>query len=205
MASEVGIANAALQLIKSSKQITSITQGTKEANAVEVIYEELRDACLEMHVWNFATKRVKLAQLTDTPTFGWDYSYQLPADNLRIISVHPSTSVHSSVPYRIEGQTLSADAENIYLKYIARITDPNQMTATFRLALSKLLASRLAVTLAQSTSLSKEMYEQFVGEDMPTAKGADSVQEYVQMLPESHWVGVRDGYHEYPEPGEVSS
>ncbi len=205
MASEVGIANAALQLIKSSKQITSITQGTKEANAVEVVYDELRDALLEMHVWNFATKRVKLARLTSTPAFGWDYSYQLPADNVRVISVHPSTNIHATMPYQIEGATLSADAEDVYLRYVARIEDPNSMPATFRLALSKLLASRLAVTLAQSTSLSKEMYEQFIGEDMPSAKSADSVQEYVQMLPESGWVGVRDGFYEYPDPGEVSS
>ena len=69
MASEVGICNASLQLVKHSKTITSLSQGTKEANACEVIYEELRDALIEMHAWNFAVKRVKLAQLVATPTF----------------------------------------------------------------------------------------------------------------------------------------
>lgn len=80
MASIVGVCNAALQLIKNSKQITSLEQGTKEANACEIIFDEMRDATLEVHNWNFATKRVKLAQLTDTPEFEWDYAYQLPSD-----------------------------------------------------------------------------------------------------------------------------
>ena len=55
MASEVGICNAALQLIKNSKQITSLEQGTKEANACEIIYDEMRDAGREDLNWNFAT------------------------------------------------------------------------------------------------------------------------------------------------------
>ena len=65
MASEVQICNIALQLIKHSKQITSLTSGTKEANACEIVYGEMRDLCLDMHHWNFATRRVKLAQLAE--------------------------------------------------------------------------------------------------------------------------------------------
>ena len=204
MASEVGICNAALQLIKNSKQITSLEQGTKEANACEIIFDEMRDAMLEVHNWNFATKRVKLAQLTDTPAFEWDYSYQLPSDFLRAVSVHNNSSGRDRIPYKIENGVVNSDASDLFLRYIARVEDPNLMPATFRLGLSKIIASRLAVTLSGSASLSKEMYEQYVGEDLPTAKSADSIQDMADQLPESDWVNLRSGQRHYYEPGEIS-
>jgi hypothetical protein len=204
MASEVGICNAALQLIKNSKQITSLEQGTKEANACEVVFSEMRDACLEVHNWNFATKRQKLPQLTDTPAFEWDFSYQLPSDFIRVSSVHNNSSGRDRIPYKIENGVINSDASDIYLRYVARVEDPNLMPATFRLALSKILASRLAVTLSGSASLSKEMYEQYTGEDLPTAKSADSIQDMADQLPESDWVNVRSGQTHYYEPGEIA-
>jgi|TARA_R110000824_G_scaffold54700_4_gene151079 hypothetical protein len=206
MASEVGICNAALQLVKNSKQITSLAQGTKEANACEIIYDELRQAVLEMHGWNFAVKRAKLGQLaTTTAAFGWDYSYQLPSDFLRALGVHQDSGGRDRIAYKVEGSTISSDASDLYLRYIRDETDPNMMPATFRLCLSKLLASRLAVTLSQSTSLSKEMYIQFVDEDMPTAKAADSIQDFPDQLPESEWVSVRYGDFRNYEPGDSVS
>jgi hypothetical protein len=193
MATEAGICNAALQLVKHSKTITSLQQPTKEANACEVVFEELRDTMLEMHVWNFAIRRVQLAALIAAPAFEWDYSYQLPADHLRVVSVNASTAGLGHAAYRIEGSTLSADAEEIYLKYVARITDPNLMTPTFRAALTKLLASRLAVALTQSPALSKELYAQFIDQDLPSAKSADALADQADQLPESDWVAVRYG------------
>ena len=203
MASEVGICNAALQLIKNSKQITSLEQGTKEANACEIIFDEMRDAALEVHNWNFATKRVKLGQLTDTPAFEWDYGYELPADFLRVVSVHNNSTGRDRIAYKIENGQINSDASDLYLRYVARVEDPNLMPATFRLALSKVLASRLAVTLSGSASLSKEMYEQYIAEDLPTAKSADSIQDMADQLPESDWITARHGLRHYYEPGEA--
>ena len=204
MASIVGVCNAALQLIKNSKQITSLEQGTKEANACEIIFDEMRDATLEVHNWNFATKRVKLAQLTDTPEFEWDYAYQLPSDFLRVVSVHNNSTGRDRIPYKIENGEILSDAEDLFLRYVARVEDPNLMPATFRLARSKILASRLAVTLTGSASLSKEMYEQYVSEYLPTAKSADSIQDMADQLPESDWISIRSGQRHYYEPGEIA-
>ena len=60
MASETSIANVALRLIGGTR-ITSLAQGTPNANAVADIYTEIRDNILEFP-WNFATKRVQLGQ-----------------------------------------------------------------------------------------------------------------------------------------------
>jgi len=205
MADVTGICNAALQLIKNSKQITGIEQGTKEANACEVIYADLRDALLEMHNWNFATKRVKMGQLSATPAFEWDYEYELPSDFIRVVSVHNNATGRDIIPYKIENGKILSDASDLYLRYIARVEDPNLMPATFRLALSKLLSSRLAVGLAQSASLGEKMYEQFTKEDLPTAKSADSIQDFADQLPESDWITARYGTRQDYEPGDPPS
>jgi len=201
-ASEVSICNAALQLIKNTKSITALTQGTKEANACEVVFDELRDTQLECHNWNFATKRVQLARLADAPAFEWDYQYQLPADYLRVVRLSQNSDGRDHVVYRIENGKVLTDASEIYLRYVARVEDPNLMPATIRTALSKFLASRLAVALAQSAALSKEMYTQYNSEDLPTAKSADSIQDYPENLPESAWITARHGGYAYYEPGD---
>lgn len=192
MASETSICNAALQLIKNSRQIADRTEGTKEANACDVIFDELRDAMLEMHTWSFAKKRVQLARISDAPSFGWDYAYELPSDCLRVLGVYDNSDARGKVAYSLEDGTLMTDATSIFLTYVRRLADPNQMSATFRIALSKLLASRLAVTLTASPSLSAEMYKQFLDQDLPTAKSADSMQAFPKTLPESDWVTCRN-------------
>ena len=202
MASEVSICNIALQLIKHSKSITSLTSGTKEANACEAVYDEMRDLLSEMHHWNWCTKRQKLGQLSTTPAFEWDYEYELPADFLRAVSVHEHNDGTDAVPYKLEDGKIMTDADDVYLRYIARVVDPNQMPPTFRRALSKLIASQLATALAQSVSLSKELFDQFHDQDLPMAKSADSIQNYADQLPESDFIMVRHGGRQSYEPGD---
>jgi hypothetical protein len=203
MADVVLICNRALQLIKNTKRIAALTEGTKEANACEVIYDEMRDTLLEMHQWNFATKRVQLARLTDPPAFEWDYAYSLPSDCLRVVSVHPSSDGRGTVYYKLENGNILTDEKEVYLRYIARVEDPNLMPPTFRNALVKLMASSLAVGLAQSTSLSQTMYDQFIDQDLPTAKSADALQDRPDQMPESDWILARFGdTNYYVDPAE---
>ena len=86
------------------------------------------------------------------------------------------------------------------LNELVQAEPPRQSTA-----LSKLLASRLAVALAQSMSLSEKLYEQFLDKDLPTAKSVDSLQDYADDLPESSWVTARSGNSRDYEPGEISN
>jgi hypothetical protein len=86
MPSKVDIANRALRLI-GGERITSFTQGTPNANKVTDLYDELVDDLLR-YPWNFATKRVKLAQSSTAPTFEFDHAYTLPSDWIYTVSVH---------------------------------------------------------------------------------------------------------------------
>jgi|MDTB01.1.fsa_nt_gb hypothetical protein len=207
MASEVSICNIALQLIKHSKQITSLTSGTKEANAAELVYDEMRDLLLDMHHWNFATRRVQLGQLSadSAPAFEWDHAYQLPADFIRVMSVHEHDTGDDMVAYKIEGDQILADADEIYLRYVGRVEDPNKMPPTFRRALSKLVAAQLATALSSSVSLSKELFAQFHDQDLPFAKSTDAIQNFADQLPESSFISARFGGGRSYEPGDPPS
>jgi hypothetical protein len=96
MASEVGICNSALIKIGASR-ITSLTEGSKNANLCAEQYAKLRDAELRAHLWNFATSRQKLAQISGAPVSGFEFHYQLPSDWVRTVAVYPmrATSIWS--------------------------------------------------------------------------------------------------------------
>lgn len=193
MATEAGIINVAMFQIHYDKRIASRTEGTKAANAADEIYDETRDELLEMHKWNFAAWRAQCAEDSTTPATEWDHQYVLPSDFVRLTQVADNTDMLGRVEYQLEGGKILTDATKCYIKYVRRVTDPNLMTPTFRAAFSKLLASRLAVVLSNSSALSEAKYKEFLDQDLPTAKSVDALQDQPERLPESDWVTARTG------------
>ena len=191
MASEVDICNSALTKIGATL-ITSLTQSHKNATACNARYEDLRDDLLRTHTWNFATERVKLAQLSTEPTFGYDYEYQLPSDWIRVVSVHDVDYDRAVVKYKIEGTKLLTNASTIYLRYIKVVTDANEMTADFREALAWRLAAELAFPIANSGTMHDRMMVGFKSA-LRRARSADAIEDYPENMPESSWTSVRHG------------
>ena len=56
MASQVQIAKLALQHVGDRFDISSLTEVTPEAEQVNLIFNDTRDALLRQHPWNFAKK-----------------------------------------------------------------------------------------------------------------------------------------------------
>ena len=195
MASEVGICNSALSKIGVTQAITSLTEGTKNANACNEQYEKLRDDALRGHVWNFAVQRVKLAQSSTVPAFGYDHQYPLPADWLRTVSVHDNNAGTGALDYRLEteggdGRVIVTSADEVYLRYVSRVTDPNRMTADFREALALKLAAELAIPIAQSGTLHDRMEASFERK-MRRARGTDAIEDSPEEFPAASWVADR--------------
>jgi hypothetical protein len=190
MASVVGICNSALVKMGASR-IIQMTEGSKNANLCNEQYEKVRDDILRSHIWNFAVKRTKLAQLTETPTFGFNYEYQLPADFLRVVSVHPNDSGSGLVAYKIEGRKLLTNSTEIYLRYIYQVTDPNDMDALFRETLAYALASDLAIPITQSTT-TREQMKDGLKRQLSKAKSIDAIEDYPETEPEPAWVSERN-------------
>ncbi len=202
MATVPGICNVALQMVKVNARISALDEGTKLANACDEIYAECRDYVLRQHVWNFAIERAKLAQISTTPTFEWDHAYRFPADFIRLVSVHEDSDGRDRPQFKIEGGKVMSDADALYMKYVARITDPNRMTPDFRQCLSRRMAIFLATSVTNSATLSQRMEQIFWDEDLPRAKSADSISDGEDYLPESMWVAARLGNDRDYEPGE---
>lgn len=195
MASEAGICNSALSKLGNNR-IVSLTEGTAAANLCIEQYGKLRDHLLRSHDWNFAASRVRLAQLSSTPEFGYRFQHALPTDWMRTISVHPADGRHQRITdyatesTEAEGRVLRTDSPDVYLRYVRKVSDPNVMDPTFREALAWRLAMELAIPLAKSSSLRDRMAAGF--EDaLATAKSLDGQDDPSQTLPDGSWLAAR--------------
>lgn len=162
MASVVGICNLALSHLGKRAEVTSISpsDGSPEANLCNTFYYIARDFLLEKYEWDFATKRVALADL-GTPPDDWEYRYALPSDLLREWAVYADGEDRrlneGGHPFKIEqdasGTVLYADVTDAILHYTVRVKDTTKYSETFVVALSWLLASFLAGPLVQDLKL----------------------------------------------------
>ena len=195
MPGETDIVNVSLRLVGASP-ITSLSDGTPSANTADDIYTELRDDLLRSHPWNFATKRVKLAQSSTTPTFEFDYAYPLPNDWLRTVSVHDNDAGYGTLLYRMEyvgtQRVIVASTNQMWMRYIFQVTDPNIMSADFRRGLSLSLARDLAVPLASSNSLQAQLETQ-AAKKLASARSSDAMGSFPELRPRGSWANQRGG------------
>ena len=196
MSSDTDITNVAMRLLKATR-ITNLTDGSNNANAANDVYTEVRDDLLRSHNWNFATKRQKLAKSSTAPTFGFDNAYPLPADWVRTVSVHDNDVGAGTFLYReeeVDDQgVIVTSADEIWIRYIYRVTDPNRMAADFRTAFSYALA--LAIPGVSNLSAARE--ERLEGRAktrLRTAKHSDAVGSSPERRPAGSWITVRGGY-----------
>lgn len=199
--SETDLVTAAVRLVAGNR-IASLTDGTKNANVANDLYSIVRDDLLRSHPWNFATKRVKLARSSTTPAFEFDYAYVLPADWMRTVSVHDNDGGTGTVFHREEetnGQgTILASVEDLYLRYVARIEDPNRMAADFRKALITSLARDIALPIANSNTL-RDFFERKADRDILRAKASDGSGSFPERRPAGSWVSSRGGWRTHTD------
>ena len=144
--SEVSICNLALSRL-GEESITALSDNTPQAIECNRLYAITRDMELRGHNWNFAIRRADLAADTTSPSWGYDNRYRLPADFLKLVEVE------STDQWRVEagnaGESgsffvLTDLSDPIYIRYVARVTDP----AVFDPLFINMLAARLAMDLA---------------------------------------------------------
>ena len=156
MASEVDICNSALNAVGASN-IIALTEDSRSGRLCNQRYTFVRDSVFRSHPWNCLIKRIELAQDADAPAWEYAYSYQLPADPycLRVLEVEGEDL---AIQYAIEGRKILTDEGTVKIRYIARVTDPNEYDATLVETLSAALAAELAYPIANSNGLAQSMY-----------------------------------------------
>lgn len=149
--SDVAICNNAMQKLGAAR-ITSLAEDSVEARECNACYEPQRDAELRKHPWNFAIKRVSLPADATAPAFGPANSFTLPSDFLRLLPVDPEEVINNE-DWRIEGKKiLTNDSAPLQVRYIYRVTDPNEFDPLFEEA----LASRIALQTCEKITHSNQ-------------------------------------------------
>ena len=90
MADEVSISNLTLSFLGDEATVSSIDppEGSAQAEHCAQFFPLARDALLEMHPWDFATKSLAL-ELQEETVRGWPYAYAKPANCLKVLAVLP--------------------------------------------------------------------------------------------------------------------
>lgn len=125
MASEVDIANLMLSRLGDDATVSNLSppEGSAQAEHCAQFYPIARDSLLEMHDWNFATRRVALTPTTLPSNPSWAFAYLLPANFIRVIAVLPPNSPDD----------YAANLGNVpgYANYSPVSQDPSFQTSSF--------------------------------------------------------------------------
>lgn len=154
--SDVQICNRALIRL-GADTITVLTENSKEGRLCNILYNQVRKALLRSHPWNFAIGRATLAASTTAPAFGFDYSYPLPADCLRVWQLYNSKST-----YQIEGRTLLTDDTTAKIIYIKDITDTTKFDSLFSTIFSLRLAMELSYNITSNASVTAALTDEYM-------------------------------------------
>lgn len=145
MTTETDIANMALDILKEAP-ISSFNDGRPVANWFKRNFATTRDGLLSEAEWNSCTKRTELAADASEPVFGWDYSYTLPSDCLRLIPLTVDGEAEGSpIDHVVEnGVVLTDQRAPLRIRYIYRNENYTAWPAPLIEALSARLAGKLA-------------------------------------------------------------
>lgn len=197
MASDTDIANRSMRLLKANR-ITSLTDGSNNANVANDVFAEVREDLLRAHNWNFAQKWVQLAKLSEVPAFEFDNAFALPSDWMRTVSVHDNDAGVGAAPLYREGEVddqgvILSSADEMWMRYVYRVTDPNRMAADFRSAFSFALALAMP-GISNLSAVREDRLDGRAERRLRRAKHSDAMGSVPEKRPVGSWVTSRGGY-----------
>jgi hypothetical protein len=146
-------------------------------------------------------RRAELAQETQTPAFGYSYQYALPTDPycLRVLEFsngslsYPQDNMFSNrggPVFVIEGRKLLTDEGTARIKYVARVTDPQEYDASLVEALAARLAMEIAYAVTGSTTV-VQLVTALYDEKLREARFVDATEGAPQKLEASDFIESR--------------
>lgn len=156
---QTGIVNSALSLLGSTSRVTSIDDPHGVAPDAKTQWESIVGGLLSDHPWNWAIKRAALNEADEKPAFGFEHSYALPADCLRVLPPSREDDL-DGYERREEGGFILTDAEApLNVRYISANLgfSVSRWPAYFVRAVEYELAARLAEPVTQSSTMQTNM------------------------------------------------
>ena len=200
MTSTVDICNYALNMLGAST-ISALDENSKVARIINQRFEGARDYVFREHNWNSLVRRAELSQSTEAPVYEYQYQYALPVDPycLRVLEFsngsmsYPQDNMMTTTGgpvFVIEGRNLLTDEGTAKIKYIARITDPNQYDSGLIETLASFLASDICYAVTGSTSLVQVTYAKYE-QVLRNARHTDATEGAASRLEASDFIEAR--------------
>lgn len=187
--SEVSICNLALQKLGAAR-ITSLTEDSPNARAMNACYEAMRDRELRAHRWAFAITRVQLAADSTSPDFGAEYSYTLPSDFLRLLEPDDAAN-YNTLDWRIEGRKILTDfTAPLEVRYVKKMVDPTFFDALFVDVLACRLAIQTCEAITQSNSKKADIKVEY-RDTVSEARRANAIEAVSAEPPVDTWDTAR--------------
>lgn len=194
-ATATDLANQALDLIEQNAPLLDVETDTSSAGkSIRRVFLQLWDETLQAAPWNFARKRASLAALAETPAWGFDYYYQLPADYLNVQAIE---GLAEGQDWSVEETTAGVKAIAIDLDaplniaYTYQVRDLSRAPPLFRSAFIARLGAAIAAPISKSSTIEKkcwDIYNRMILE----AQGADGREQARGRFPDSMVVSIRD-------------
>jgi hypothetical protein len=165
--------------------ISDIDEEKREAQLCKILYARIRDEVLRAHPWNFAIKRASLYPTATTPEFEYGFSYDIPADNLRIL-----TEEFDDTDYVIENGKILSNEPTMKFRYVYRNEDESTWDTLFAEAFAWKLARELSLGLVQAASVADSM-EKGYRATLSEARAVDGQEGIIKPLVADKWIRAR--------------
>jgi hypothetical protein len=192
------IANAALAEL-GSQRITTLDDATEPARLCKANVASAIKEILELGKWKAARAQAELTQNTSGPDFGWDYSYNLPADYLRMVTFNEvdSDDVIQEL-FERQGNILLTDEDEVSIVYVKDLTvasnDVNLMGPLLTRCCILNLAIKLSIPLTNGSRAARDGLANDLEIALRKAKAAnagESFQPTIDPASGSRWIPSR--------------
>lgn len=170
--------------------ISSITEDTKSARLANAVYAGVRDSVFESHVWKSTLKLATLAKLTTVPDWGFTAIFQLPSDFIRLMALNDQDIERQA--FQIQGREFYTSEATVEIIYVARITDPNDMSPLLRDTISAALALYLAMPITGDKDIWDRMEKTLAG-TIAAARHSDALQRQDDQISTETFLQAREG------------
>lgn len=122
-----------------------------------MVFDACRDEVLRGAAWNFAIKYATLSQ-AGTPIHGYERSYSIPTDNVRIIDVRTDHSLRGpQARHAVVGKFLYANVSPCCVRYVSNTVDISTWPSDFCDVVSSRIALEIAPLSAQTANLQQQL------------------------------------------------
>ena len=157
-----------------------------------MFYSHVLGIVIDDFPWNCMTTTATLVVDVAVPDFGWDHTYELPTDCIRILSLSETgdTDDDTTLSYRRMGSKIYTNADSLYLTYLYLNTDVSTYDQRFIQALSARLAIELCSSLRGSDVVLKKLWNEY-SNIISTMRLTDAIEGYPTQRGSSELVDVR--------------